>query len=165
MTKLLGGQIGLEDFIFAHIRGQPKEVEVTKAEDALGLTITDNGAGFAFIKRIKEGSIMDKTPLVAIGDHIEKIDGKSLVGCRHFEVARMLKEIPKGCTFLIRTVEPLKSGFCKYFNYLLLLKSLKEIKYTCYWACFPSLIAVCLYIIYVCFAYKIILKSCIITHI
>lgn len=111
MNRLLGGQIGLEDFIFAHIKGQPKEVEVTKSEDALGLTITDNGAGYAFIKRIKEGSIMDKTPLIAVGDHIEKIDGKSLVGCRHFEVAKMLKEIPKGTSFLIRTVEPLKSGF------------------------------------------------------
>lgn len=50
MEKLLGGQIGLEDFIFAHIKGQKKEVEILKAEDALGLTITDNGAGYAFIK-------------------------------------------------------------------------------------------------------------------
>lgn len=50
MDKLLGGQIGLEDFIFAHIKGQRKEVEVFKSEDALGLTITDNGAGYAFIK-------------------------------------------------------------------------------------------------------------------
>ncbi|XP_076440401.1 PDZ domain-containing protein GIPC1-like [Babylonia areolata] len=111
MNRLLGGQIGLEDFIFAHIKGQPKEVEVTKSEDALGLTITDNGAGYAFIKRIKEGSIMDKVPLIAVGDHIEKIDGESLVGCRHFEVAKKLKEIPKGSTFLLRTVEPMKSGF------------------------------------------------------
>lgn len=50
MDKLLGGQIGLEDFIFAHIKGIKKEVEVYKSEDALGLTITDNGAGYAFIK-------------------------------------------------------------------------------------------------------------------
>lgn len=50
MQKLLGGQIGLEDFIFAHVRGETKEVEVIKTEDALGLTITDNGAGYAFIK-------------------------------------------------------------------------------------------------------------------
>ena len=50
MDKLLGGQIGLEDFIFAHIKGHEKEVEVYKSEDALGLTITDNGAGYAFIK-------------------------------------------------------------------------------------------------------------------
>lgn len=114
MSRLLGGQIGLEDFIFVHIRGQPKEVEVTKSEDALGLTITDNGAGYAFIKRIKEGSIMHNVPLVSVGDHIEKLDDKSLIGCRHFEVAKMLKEIPKGTTFKLRLVEPLKSGFCKY---------------------------------------------------
>lgn len=50
MDKLLGGQIGLEDFIFAHIKGQRKEIDVYKGEDALGLTITDNGAGYAFIK-------------------------------------------------------------------------------------------------------------------
>ena len=55
MNRLLGGQIGLEDFIFAHRKGQAKEIEVVKNEDALGLTITDNGAGYAFIKRIKEG--------------------------------------------------------------------------------------------------------------
>ncbi|WAR24185.1 GIPC1-like protein [Mya arenaria] len=117
MSRLLGGQIGLEDFIFAHIKSQPKEVDVTKSEDALGLTITDNGAGYAFIKRIKEGSIMDKTPLIAVGDHIEKIDGKSLVGCRHFEVAKMLKEIPKGKTFTIRTVEPMKSDIHPFYMY------------------------------------------------
>ena len=40
-------------------KGRPKEIEITKNEDALGLTITDNGAGYAFIKRIKEGSIID----------------------------------------------------------------------------------------------------------
>jgi len=114
MSRLLGGQIGLEDFIFAHIKGQPKEVDIEKSEDALGLTITDNGAGYAFIKRIKEGSIMDKIDGVCVGDHIEKINDTSLVGCRHFEVAKMLKEIPKGATFLLRLVEPRKSGFCKY---------------------------------------------------
>lgn len=59
MNKLLGGQIGLDDFIFVHKKARPKEVEVIKSEDALGLTITDNGAGYAFIKRIKEGSIID----------------------------------------------------------------------------------------------------------
>jgi len=50
MSRLLGGQLGLDDFIFAHIRGQPKVVDILKSEDALGLTITDNGAGIAFIK-------------------------------------------------------------------------------------------------------------------
>lgn len=50
MGKLLGGQLGLEDFIFAHVKGTKKEVNVYKSEDSLGLTITDNGVGYAFIK-------------------------------------------------------------------------------------------------------------------
>ena len=45
MNKLLGGQVGLDDFIFAHVKGQTKEIDVVKSESALGLTITDNGAG------------------------------------------------------------------------------------------------------------------------
>jgi len=66
MSKLLGGQIGLDDFIFAHRKGRPKEIEILKSEDALGLTITDNGAGYAFIKRIKEGSVIDKIPHIQV---------------------------------------------------------------------------------------------------
>jgi len=119
MSSLLGGQIGLDDFIFAHKKGRPKEIEITKSEDALGLTITDNGAGYAFIKRIKEGSIINSIPYIEVGDHIEKIDGESLVGCRHYEVAKMLKEIPRGSTFVIRLVEPLKAGFGKFLSFLL----------------------------------------------
>lgn len=114
MGRLLGGQIGLEDFIFTHVKGQPKVVDISKNEEALGLTITDNGAGYAFIKRIKEGSIIDKIKGIFPGDLIEKINNTSLIGCRHFEVAKMLKEIPKGSTFTMRLVEPMKSGFSKY---------------------------------------------------
>ena len=66
MNHLLGGAIGLEDFIFAHCRGRAKEIEITKSENALGLTITDNGAGYAFIKRIKEGSVMSTIPYVEV---------------------------------------------------------------------------------------------------
>ncbi|XP_043940482.1 PDZ domain-containing protein GIPC1 [Protopterus annectens] len=109
MDKLLGGQIGLEDFIFAHVKGQQKEVEVFKSEDALGLTITDNGAGYAFIKRIREGSIIDRIAVINVGDMIESINGHSLVGCRHFEVAKMLKDLQKGKTFTLKLVEPLKA--------------------------------------------------------
>lgn len=69
MTKLLGGQIGLDDFIFAHRKGRPKEIEIVKTEDALGLTITDNGAGYAFIKRIKEGSVIDAIPHIQVVGH------------------------------------------------------------------------------------------------
>ncbi|KAG7329693.1 hypothetical protein KOW79_005915 [Hemibagrus wyckioides] len=109
MEKLLGGQIGLEDFIFAHVKGIKKEVEVYKAEDALGLTITDNGAGYAFIKRIKEGSVADGVKVICVGDHIECINGKNIVGTRHYEVARMLKDLPKNQTFKLKLVEPMKA--------------------------------------------------------
>lgn len=34
-----------------------------------------------------------------------------MVGKRHYEVARMLKDIPTGSTFTLRLVEPMKSGF------------------------------------------------------
>ncbi|XP_023936647.1 PDZ domain-containing protein GIPC3 [Bicyclus anynana] len=111
MKKLLGGQIGLDDFIFAHRKGRPKEIEIVKTEDALGLTITDNGAGCSFIKKIKEGSIVSRIPHIAIGDHIERLNGENAVGKRHYEVAKLLKDIPKGTTFTIRLIEPLKSGF------------------------------------------------------
>ncbi|XP_046681220.1 PDZ domain-containing protein GIPC1 [Homalodisca vitripennis] len=111
MTKLLGGQIGLDDFIFVHRKGRPKEIELRKTEEALGLTITDNGAGYAFIKRIKENSVIDGIEYIQVGDHIERINSESLVGKRHFEVAKMLKEIPRDTVFTIRLVEPLKAGF------------------------------------------------------
>ncbi|RXM29861.1 PDZ domain-containing protein GIPC1 [Acipenser ruthenus] len=109
MDKLLGGQIGLEDFIFAHTKGIKKEVEVFKSEDALGLTITDNGAGYAFIKRIKEESVVDKVKVIGVGDHIECINGKNIVGTRHYEVAKMLKELQKGKAFTLKLVEPTKA--------------------------------------------------------
>ncbi|GFY41089.1 PDZ domain-containing protein GIPC1 [Trichonephila inaurata madagascariensis] len=111
MSKLLGGQIGLDDFIFVHRKGQAKEVEITKNEDALGLTITDNGAGYAFIKRVKEGSLIHGLGFIQVGDHIEKINDVSMVGCRHFEVAKQLKDIPKGAVFTLRLIEPLRAGF------------------------------------------------------
>lgn len=66
MNKLLGGQIALGDFIFVHRKGRPKEIELTKTEDALGLTITDNGNGLAFIKRIKEGSVIDQVSVIQV---------------------------------------------------------------------------------------------------
>jgi predicted CopG family antitoxin len=105
MARLLGGQIGLDDFLFAHIKGDKKEVKVTKSNPALGLTISDNGAGAAFVKKIREESLMAASD-VQVGDHIEKINGTELAGCRHFEVARMLKEIPIGSEFSLALVAP-----------------------------------------------------------
>lgn len=44
---------------------------------------------------------------------IESINGHRLIGCRHYEVAKMLKELPKGKEFTIKLVEPLKAfGKC-----------------------------------------------------
>uniref|UniRef100_A0A5F8GLI0 PDZ domain-containing protein n=1 Tax=Monodelphis domestica TaxID=13616 RepID=A0A5F8GLI0_MONDO len=113
MESLLGAQIGLEDFIFAHVKGIQKEVTVCKSEDVLGLTITDNGVGYAFIKHIKAGSLMAAVPAVSVGDHIEEINGRSIVGWRHVDVARALRELEKGRPFSLRLVEPQKAlGEC-----------------------------------------------------
>ena len=49
--------------------------------------------------------------LIKIGDHIEKINDLSIVGTRHFEVAKMLKDIPVGSTFKLRLIEPNAFGF------------------------------------------------------
>ena len=54
--------------------GRQKEVMVDKSEDALGLTITDNGAGYAFVKRIKPGSVAStEDDLKVIIDNFPKI--------------------------------------------------------------------------------------------
>ncbi|EEB10531.1 PDZ domain-containing protein GIPC1, putative [Pediculus humanus corporis] len=111
MNKLLGAQIALTDFIFIHRKGRAKEVELIKKEESLGLTITDNGNGLAFIKRIKPGSVIEQIPVIQVGDHIEKINDESLIGKRHFEVAKRLKDIPQGSTFTLRLVSPLQAGF------------------------------------------------------
>ncbi len=75
--------------------------------------------GYAFIKRIKEGSVIDRLKnLIKIGDHIEKINDKPIVGTRHFEVANMLKDIPVGSTFKLRLIEPNAFGFRKSKTFL-----------------------------------------------
>ncbi|XP_004431585.1 PREDICTED: PDZ domain-containing protein GIPC2 [Ceratotherium simum simum] len=109
MEKLLGGQLGLEDFIFAHVKGIKKEVDVYKSEDSLGLTITDNGAGYAFIKRIKHGSLIDSVKTICVGDHIECINGENIVGCRHYDVAKKLRELKKEELFTLKLIEPKKA--------------------------------------------------------
>ncbi|XP_051855316.1 PDZ domain-containing protein GIPC2 [Antechinus flavipes] len=109
MEKLLGSQLGLEDSIFAHVKGIEKEVNVCKSEDALGLTITDNGVGYAFIKKIKEGSLMDSVKTVCVGDHIQEINGVNIIGWRHYDVAKMLKELKKEQLFSLKLIEPKKA--------------------------------------------------------
>lgn len=111
MTKLLGGQIGLEDLIFAHCKGTTKIVAVIKQEESLGLTITDNGNGCAFIKRIRDDSVSSKYSELKVGDHVTQINDKTVVGMRHFEVAKMLRELPVGEEFSLNLTEPLRGGF------------------------------------------------------
>ncbi|XP_065196073.1 PDZ domain-containing protein GIPC3-like [Sycon ciliatum] len=109
--RLLGGQIGLNDVIFVHVRGEEKHVTVHKREAALGLTITDNGAGCAFIKRIKDGSISSEVAEICVGDHIAEVNGRELFGVRHIEVAKLLKDMPVGEDFTLKLYSPMKTPF------------------------------------------------------
>lgn len=52
---------------------------------------------------------MDQTKTVCVGDHIETINGKNVSECRHYEVAKMLKDLEKGRKFKMELVEPLKA--------------------------------------------------------
>jgi len=109
MSRLLGAQIGLEDFIFAHIKGSPKMIQINKTDPSLGLTITDNGAGFSFVKRVREGSLVSRFSEVCVGDMIESINGRSMLGSRHYEVAKLLKELPQFTEISLSLIEPKKS--------------------------------------------------------
>jgi len=60
-------------------------------------------------QRIKEGSVVDGVKVICVGDHIESINGKNIVGMRHYEVARMLKELPKDQSFTLKLMEPMKA--------------------------------------------------------
>lgn len=81
--------------IFAHVKGIQKEVNEYKSEDSLGLTITDNGTGYAFRKRIKDGSLIDPVKMICVGEHIESITGENILGQHHCDVAKKLKELKK----------------------------------------------------------------------
>lgn len=109
MSRLLGAQIGLEDFIFSHIKGPLKIIHINKTDESLGLTITDNGSGFAFVKRIREGSVVSRYPEVCVGDMIDSINGRSMVGSRHYEVAKLLKELPQFMEITLKLIEPKKA--------------------------------------------------------
>lgn len=109
MERLIGGQIGLEDFIFAHVKGEKKDCRVEKSLPSLGLTITDNGNGYPFVKRIKKGSIIETSTNIAVGDMVESINNISTVGMRHYQVAKTLRDIEQNSTFVMTVVEPKKA--------------------------------------------------------
>ena len=51
MNRLLGGNVGLDDVIYAHVKGQVKQVDIVKSESNLGLLLTDNQAGLSSSSR------------------------------------------------------------------------------------------------------------------
>ena len=44
-----------------------------------------------------------------MGDHIEAINGENIIGCRHFDVAKKLKELKKEELFTLTLIEPKKA--------------------------------------------------------
>ena len=62
-----------------------------------------------WFQRIREGSVIHQIQVISVGDMIESINGRGLIGSRHYEVAKMLKELPKGKDFCLKLVEPLKA--------------------------------------------------------
>lgn len=44
-----------------------------------------------------------------MGDHIESINGENIVGWRHFDVAKKLKELKKEELFTMKLIEPKKA--------------------------------------------------------
>lgn len=126
MDRILGGQIGLDDIIYVHRKGIRKQVEVTKTEKFLGLTIADNSNGCSYIKKVKLDSTASRVPFIKVGDHIESIMEQSMVGCRHYEVARYLKLIPLDKIFTLTLIEPVSSTASSLSQDEMTAKSLED---------------------------------------
>ncbi|CAB1324682.1 unnamed protein product [Coregonus sp. 'balchen'] len=71
-----------------------------------------------FLQRIKEDSTIDRLKTVCVGDHIEAINDQNIVGCQHYEVAKMLKEKPRGTSFTLRLVGPKKAFDHNEYDYM-----------------------------------------------
>ncbi|ODM87159.1 PDZ domain-containing protein GIPC1, partial [Orchesella cincta] len=106
MKSLIDSELYFDDFIFVH---QKRGEERSGTDSVLGLTLTDNGNGYTFIKGIQKRSLIDQSKEIQIGDHIEKINDKSLVGLGHAEVVNYIKSIPTGNKLVMHLVEPLKT--------------------------------------------------------
>ena len=105
MDAILGNYLSLGDIIIVHVCGQSKELHLTKTQEYLGLTITDNGQGRAFVKKVKSDQQVVEDNIKQ-GDHIAAINSESTIGLRHYEVARAIREVPKGVNFTITLIEP-----------------------------------------------------------
>ncbi|KAF1761753.1 hypothetical protein GCK72_010009 [Caenorhabditis remanei] len=107
MKNMFTGTLNFKDMLYAHIRGQATELRVLKDSNNFGVTITDNGLGNAFIKMINPGSVFDRMrPATQVGQLIEEINGERVLGRRHYQVARILKNIRRGDECVIRLIAP-----------------------------------------------------------
>lgn len=119
MTKLLGNQLAFNHVIYAHTRGQTKEMRFMKSAEALGLTVSDNKAGGVFIKRISENGVLAKVlreqpNCICPGDLIECINGRSFINSRHMDVVKYLKELPLQSKIVLRLISPEKNIIRKF---------------------------------------------------
>ncbi|XP_016776748.3 PDZ domain-containing protein GIPC2 isoform X2 [Pan troglodytes] len=60
-------------------------------------------------ERIKDGGVIDSVKTICVGDHIESINGENIVGWRHYDVAKKLKELKKEELFTMKLIEPKKA--------------------------------------------------------
>lgn len=105
MTSLLGNYLSLGDLIVVHMCGTGKDLNLKKTQEYLGLTITDNGHGRAFVKKVKSNDSLIEE-LIKPGDHIAAINAESTVGLRHYEVAKAIRELPERANFTLHLIEP-----------------------------------------------------------
>ncbi|VDD83515.1 unnamed protein product [Mesocestoides corti] len=113
MSKLLGNQLAFNHVIYAHTRGQTKEVRFVKSAETLGLTVSDNKAGGVFVKRVSPNGVLAKvleqqTNSICAGDLIECINGRSFINSRHMDVVKYLKELPVSSKIVLRLISPEK---------------------------------------------------------
>lgn len=106
MSALLGNYLSYGDLIVVHMCGKTKELNLMKTQEYLGLTITDNGNGRAFVKKVKPNESHIER-VIKPGDHISAINSKSTFGMRHYEVAKAIREVPERATFTLGLTEPL----------------------------------------------------------
>lgn len=64
--------------------GKHKTISVLKSEDALGLTITDNGAGYAFVKRIKVNSVASNHNDLMVSNSTRSLTFKNILQNIHY---------------------------------------------------------------------------------
>lgn len=109
MDNLLANYLSVGDSINVHLLGESEFLKLVKSQEHLGLTITDNGHGRAFVKRIKSNDEKLEN-CIKPGDHIAKINGQSVVGMRHFEVAKALRQIPLNAEFELDIIKPINGN-------------------------------------------------------